>query len=223
MYAIKSIPVLYLEKPIRYKRYMYYTELLRRSRHENLIFCNHYPVITLGLQTKESSLLLSAEEIARRGIDIFAVKRGGDATAHEPGQIVIYPHIDLRSRKIALSDFVRTLLDITSESLNHVFGLRLQGDEKAPGLYTAAGEKVVSTGLEIRSGFSSSGLAINYKNDLSTFSVIHPCGYSGLRMQSILHLTGQTEKMHDPETEVKKKEFCRIWAERFIQSFSLYS
>lgn len=219
----QPISILYLEKPMRYGRYVRYTELLRRSRRENLVFCQHYPVVTMGVQTQASSLLLSAEDFARNAVDIVPVKRGGDATAHEPGQIVIYPHIDLRSRKIPLSDFVKAMLDITSESLDSVFGLKLRPDAKAPGLYTDAGEKVVSSGLEIRSGFSSSGVAINYSNELQTFSFIHPCGYPGLRMQSVLQLTGQAEKKHDPETDAKKKEFCRIWAERFIQSFSLYS
>lgn len=218
----KTILVLYLNRPMRYARYVRYTELLRRRRHENLVFCQHHPVVTMGLQTRPESLLLQPEDFKRHAVDLVKVRRGGDATAHEPGQIVIYPHVDLRARNIRLSDFVKAMLDITSYSLEQVFGLRLHPNPQAPGLYTERGEKVVSSGLEVRSGFSSSGVAVNYSNALKTFSFIHPCGYPGLRMQSVLQLLGRSEKKNDPETDEKKREFCQVWAERFIQSFSLY-
>ncbi|MBW7859242.1 MAG: lipoyl(octanoyl) transferase LipB [Leptonema sp. (in: Bacteria)] len=215
-----EIPVHILNQPMRYTRYQKYSNLLRQHRKENIVFCEHYPVVTTGIQTNPNSLLISSQEFAKRGIDLISVKRGGDATAHEIGQIVIYPHIDLRKRKINLTEFIRELFDISANTVLNIFGLRLFTDTEAPGLYNANGEKLVSLGVEIRAGFSSSGVAINYSNSLKTFSFIHPCGYSDLKMESLIK--PKSEKRNDLEIDSKKKEFCSLWADQFIHRFSLY-
>lgn len=215
-----TIPIHILNWPMRYSRYQNYSNLLRQHRKENIVFCQHYEVITTGIQTNPSSLLISSQDFANRGIDVVPVKRGGDATAHEIGQIVVYPHIDLRKRKIKLSNFIQEIFNISIDTALTLFNVRLVQNQDAPGLYAATGEKVVSAGIEIRSGFSSSGIAINYSNSLQTFSFIHPCGYSDLKMRSLIEQN--TQKKNDLEIESKKKEFCLLWADQFIQRFSLY-
>lgn len=205
---------------MRYTRYQNYSNLLRQYRKENIVFCQHYSVVTTGIQTNPNSLLISSQEFANRGIDLVSIKRGGDATAHEIGQIVIYPHIDLRKRKINLTQFIRALFDISANTVLNLYGLQLFKNTEAPGLYDINGEKLISIGVEIRAGFSSSGVAINYSNSLKTFSFIHPCGYSDLKMKTLIK--PKSEKKNDLELESKKKEFCLLWADQFIQRFSLY-
>ena len=215
------VPVHVFERPMPYRRYIQYADLLRKHRSENIVFCEHRPTITLGIQTKPESLLTEPASLSKQGVEVVAVKRGGDATAHEPGQIIVYPHIDLKQRQIKLSDFVSGIIDITGRVIESMFQLKLVPNPDAPGLYNTDGEKVVSMGIEIKKAFSSSGIAINYTNDLNTFSFIHPCGYHDLKMASIY--PGQSvEKKNDPKLQTKKKEFCKLWAGQFIQLFSLY-
>lgn len=209
-----------LDRPLAYARYVRYAGLLREQREERLVFCHHFPVITLGLQTRSDSVLFAPDVLAQKGIGVVPVRRGGDATAHEPGQIVIYPHLDLRRRGIRLSGFVKSLLDVTADLIRERFSIALQLKPGAPGLYAADGSKVVSAGIEVRRGFSSSGIALNWNNSLATFESIHPCGYPGLRMQSLTGLLQGREKKNDLTEESRKREFCRLWAERFSHSLS---
>src|SRR5689334_15183643 len=79
-----------------YQRQRMIVEAVIRGETGRLIFCEHPPVLTLGRLFREDSLLYSKEEIAKRGVDIQTVDRGGDITLHAPGQLVIYPILDLK-------------------------------------------------------------------------------------------------------------------------------
>jgi Lipoate-protein ligase B len=95
-------------------------------------------------------------------------------------------------------------------------------DPQMPGLYTEKNEKIVSMGIEIRKGFTSSGIAINYSNSLKTFDYIFPCGYKNLKMNSIKNLLIEQnptiKKIDDDEWNSKKIDFCKKWAEKFLKS-----
>lgn len=210
-----------------YARYERYNESLRTRRRERILFCHHPAVITMGVQTRADSVRSPQSLLAERGIELVRARRGGDVTAHEPGQLVVYPHIDLRRRGVRIADFVKGLLDVTAEVVSEEFGIHLRPDPAAPGLYAEDGSKVVSAGVGISKGFSSSGIALNWNNSLSTFAFIHPCGHAGLRMQSLAGLlarkgagtqSANPEKRSDLLDEARKREFCRLWADRFLQS-----
>ncbi len=204
------IPILHRDfltgATLDYARYVRFQERLRTRRRELLLFCHHPPVLTAGVQAKEASLVTSPAERERSGIPIVSVGRGGDYTAHEPGQCVIYPHLDLRARDLPISAVFRDWLALTADSVREVWGIELRSREEAPGLYTRDGAKIASIGLMFKSFFTSFGLAVNIANDLKTFAHIHPCGYADLNMTSVARETG------DPALTGR---FVDAWSRRF--------
>ncbi len=207
-------------KTIPHKKYIKLANYFRKKRKENIIFCDHFPVITAGIQTKKESFKIPENLIKEQNIDIEYIKRGGDLTAHEIGQIIIYPHIDIKKRKISIVKLINHIIEITKDLIFKEFQIKLSYKEDMPGLYTNDGEKIVSIGLEIRNGFTSSGIAINYQNDLKTFNYIYPCGYKHLKMNSIKNLLKNNDdlnsKFDDEIINKKKFDFCRKWSEDFI-------
>ena len=131
-------------------------------------------VITLGLNTPESQIL-AHETIAKEGIAIHRIERGGGATAHEPGQLVLYPIVPLgyfgdkgvRIFSARLEDSVIALLKN--------LGVSASKKCSAPGVFIGE-KKIAQLGFRVKSGVVLHGLAMNISNNLSTFSLIAPCG-----------------------------------------------
>ena len=171
--------------PLEYERYLRFQERLRKRRRELLLFCEHPALVTAGVQARPENLLSTEAQLTDEGVSLIRVGRGGDYTAHEPGQCVIYPHLDLKKRSWTVSDFFREMLMITSRCIQEIWQIKLESDTDAPGLYDPSGAKLVSIGIMFKSFFTSHGLAVNVSNPLDTFRHIHPCGYSELAMTSI--------------------------------------
>ena len=133
--------------------------------------------ITLGLRgEKEKDLSGTIENYRKKEIEIVAIKRGGQATLHSPGQLVIYPVMDLLQWKIRVRDFLSILEKITKETLKE-YGISAEKKENSAGLFTQKG-KIAFFGVHISSGVSQHGLAINVQNDLRLFDLIKSCGVS---------------------------------------------
>lgn len=184
--------IIRLHEPVSYPDYLALQTQLRAARRELLLVCEHPRTITAGVTFKEKSLHLDADSLKARGIDFFQVGRGGDVTAHEPGQVVFYPHIDLKLREKSISVFFNGLLASTSEALLEIFGIETETHKDAPGLYVAGGEKIASIGVQFKSFFTSHGIAINVSNDLFTFQGMDPCGDPGLKITSVSRILGKT-------------------------------
>lgn len=193
-------------RALDYKRYLELQELLREKRRELLLFCEHPKTLTAGVQAKPGSLLRPQAELLRHGIAHERIGRGGDYTAHEPGQCVIYPHIDIEKRGIPVSHFFAELLQITQISLRNVWSIQTITHESAPGLYTKDGAKIASIGIMFKRFFTSFGMAVNISNDLATFDWIHPCGDPQLRLTSIQALGGDPALL---------STFVRVWEGEF--------
>lgn len=163
---------------------------------ERVLFLEHYPVVTAGIKSKSASMLISADELSKRDIDFHDVGRGGDMTAHEPGQLVIYPHIDLKKRSLGLSDYFSLILSVTQESILSAFSIETVKHD-SPGLYVKNGAKLASIGIQAKSFFTTHGIAINIDNDLSTFDTIHPCGFPDLMMTSIAKQGADVARIDD--------------------------
>jgi lipoyl(octanoyl) transferase len=132
----------------------------------------HPPVFTLGQAGKREHVLAAGE------IPVVQVDRGGQVTYHGPGQVVLYPLLDLRRLGVG----VRELVDLIEQSLIDVladFGVSAARREGAPGVYVGAA-KIAALGLRVRRGCSFHGLAFNIDMDLEPFARINPCGYEGL-------------------------------------------
>ena len=135
------------------------------------------PCITLGLRgKKKEDLSWTAAEYKKKKIEIIDIKRGGQATLHSPGQLVIYPIMDLLQWKIRPRDFLVLLEKITQDTLKQ-YNILAEKQENSAGLFTGKG-KIAFFGIHISRGVSQHGLAINVQNDLKLFDLIRSCGVS---------------------------------------------
>ncbi|MFT3907468.1 MAG: lipoyl(octanoyl) transferase LipB [Steroidobacteraceae bacterium] len=148
----------------------------------------HDPVFTLGMNADRSHVLAAGD------IPVVQIDRGGQVTFHGPGQLVVYPLIDVRRAGLGVRDLV-TALERAVIAYAADFGARAECRANAPGVYVA-GRKLASVGLRIRRGGSYHGLALNVNMDLAPFGRINPCGYAGLQMTQLAALggTGQVEQ-----------------------------
>lgn len=137
----------------------------------------HPPVFTQGQNGK-------AEHILNPGsIPVIQVDRGGQVTYHGPGQLVVYPLIDLRRKKMNIRQIV-TLLEKSVIDVLADYHITAVAKREAPGVYVDH-KKICSIGLRIRKGCSYHGLAFNISMDLEPFSRINPCGFKQLEMTQL--------------------------------------
>ena len=148
-----------------------------------LLFVEHPPVFTLGRRGGRDHLLVSEEFLKTSAIAVVHVERGGDITYHGPGQQVVYPIIDLESRRIAVVDFVQALEEIMLlTAADH--GVAAGRNPVNRGIWVG-NAKLGSIGIALRKGISFHGLALNINVDLTPFSWIQPCGLKGVSMTSL--------------------------------------
>ena len=140
----------------------------------------HPPVFTQGLNGDPSHVLGAGD------IPVVQIDRGGQVTYHGPGQLVVYPLIDIRRAGLGVRDLVTALERAVIEYCASL-GIEAECRKNAPGVYVAGG-KVASVGLRIRRGASYHGLAFNVNMDLEPFQRINPCGYAGLQMTQLAAL-----------------------------------
>lgn len=152
---------------------------------DTVIVVEHEAVITLGVQKKLNKLLMSAEMIRAKGIDVVEIRRGGGPTAHNPGQLVIYPIINLIDRDLTISEYVLMLESMGQEILSQV---SVDADVKKgfPGLWVGD-RKIGSVGVRVSRGTTYHGIAINIANDLSIFEMFVPCGIEGVEITSAVN------------------------------------
>ena len=171
-----------------------------------------FPTITLGLRGGEGDLLLDKKSYAEKNISIVRVKRGGQATLHSPGQLVIYPVVDMKRAKMRVKDFILFVEDVTRKLCGSL-SIAVKKEEGGPaGLFTKKG-KLAFFGIHVSEGISQHGLALNVKNDLRLFSMIKSCGEAGRPHDKLSH--------YAPGFNLKKvfdlwfQEFLKLREERF--------
>ena len=152
---------------------------------DELWVLEHEPVFTLGMNADPAHLLAPGD------IPVVQVDRGGQVTYHGPGQLVVYPLIDLRRAGLGVRDLV-TALEQAVIATAAVFGIVAATRPGAPGVYVE-GAKLASVGIRVRRGASYHGAAINVDMDLGPFSRINPCGFEGLAMTQLAALGGPRE------------------------------
>jgi lipoyl(octanoyl) transferase len=148
-------------------------------------FLEHPPVFTLGMNAKPEHLLATGD------IPVVQIDRGGQVTYHGPGQLVVYPLLDLARARLGVRPLVEGIERAIVATLA-TWGIDAFGRRDAPGVYVGA-RKVASVGLRIRRGCSYHGLALNVAMDLGPFRRINPCGYAGLEMTQVSDLGGPSD------------------------------
>lgn len=148
---------------------------------DEIWFLEHPPVFTLGMNARREHL------IAPGDIPVVQIDRGGQVTYHGPGQLVVYPLIDLRRAGLGVRDLV-TALERAVIGYAAELGVAAAARAGAPGVYVGE-RKLASIGIRVRRGASYHGLAFNVNMDLAPFRRINPCGYAGLEMTQLAELT----------------------------------
>lgn len=157
-----------------------FTETRDAETRDELWFTEHPPVFTLGLNARREHLLAPGD------IPVVQIDRGGQVTYHGPGQLMVYPLIDLKRSGIGVRPLV-TALERSVVDLLAASGIESQLRPEAPGVYVD-GRKLASVGLRVRRGASYHGMALNVDLDLEPFTRINPCGYAGLEMTDLARL-----------------------------------
>lgn len=157
-----------------------FTETRSSLTPDEIWFTEHPPVFTLGLNASREHLLTPGD------IPVIQVDRGGQVTYHGPGQLMIYPLLDLKRAGLGVRDLV-TGLEQTVVDLLADFDIEAASRKDAPGVYVE-GRKVASVGLRVRRGGSYHGMALNIDMDLEPFSRINPCGFNDLEVTDLMAL-----------------------------------
>jgi lipoyl(octanoyl) transferase len=162
-----------------------FTDARDETTADELWVVEHPGVFTQGQAGKAEHILDAGD------IPVIQVDRGGQVTYHGPGQIVMYPLIDIKRLglgvKALVSGIEQAIIDVLSG-----YGVEAGRLENAPGVYVD-GVKIASLGLRIRKGRSFHGLAFNVDMDLGPFSRINPCGFENLQVTSLAALVGQVD------------------------------
>jgi lipoyl(octanoyl) transferase len=183
---------------------------------DRLLLLEHDAVLTLGRQASEAHVLARPRQLARRGIEVIRVERGGEVTYHGPGQLVAYPIIRLGDRGLLVRPLVEALeaamietcarLGVTAFRRDGHPGCWVEGDRGRPQ------RKIGALGLRIERGVSYHGIALNVDPDLRDFELIDPCGMPGLVSTSIAEELGRSA---EPPTTAAVERAGTIFAEAF--------
>ena len=162
-----------------------YTDARDEATPDALWVVEHEPVFTLGQAGRPEHVLRAGD------IPVLHVDRGGQVTYHGPGQIVLYPLLDLRRLKVGVKDYVCKVEQAMIDTLAD-WNIGAARREGAPGVYVGDA-KIGALGIRVRRGCTFHGLAFNVAMDLEPFRRINPCGYAGLQVTSLADLGGPSD------------------------------
>lgn len=200
-----------------------------------LLLMEHPPVLTLGRNASRANLLAPQDTLARKGIEVHEVNRGGDITYHGPGQLVGYPIFDLRGDlpgkrgpHLGPVDFVRLIEDILILTCKD-FRVQAQKVPKRTGVWTLPGgsipeKKIAAIGIHVSRGVTTHGFALNVTTDLRDFDWIVPCG---IHDRGVTSLEAEIEANTEPAANLANaadavaRNFGRVFARQILAVPSL--
>ena len=150
---------------------------------EEIWFLEHDMVFTSG---SSSSKKYDKDRIDN--IPLVKVNRGGKITYHGPGQLVIYPIINIKKRKLNIINYINLIEDICIKVFKKYSISLIKKKEKNRGLwvkYNNLEKKIIFIGLRYSKGVIHHGLSINFENNLKYFRKIDPCGLNNKEISSL--------------------------------------
>jgi lipoate-protein ligase B len=154
-----------------------------------LVLLEHPHVITLGRRGNRAHLNVSSDILEVMKIPVFHVERGGDVTYHGPGQMVVYPILNLKEYGYRMVRYIGQLEEIILRVLRD-FGIEGKRDPLNRGVWVE-GDKIASVGVAIKRWVSFHGFSLNSETDLKYFELINPCGLQGIKVTSMVEILGK--------------------------------
>jgi lipoyl(octanoyl) transferase len=175
----------------------------------HLLFCEHPHVYTLGKSGKEENLLITPEQLAEAGATFYRINRGGDITYHGPGQIVVYPIIDLENFFTDIHRYMRTLEESVIRTCAH-YDLKAGRIEGLTGVWIdfdhpETARKICALGVKTSRWVTMHGLAFNVNTSLNYFDHIIPCGIDDKAVTSLERELGFKQDMGQVEEKLKEE------------------
>lgn len=182
-----------------------------------LLFVEHDPVYTLGRSGKNGNMLMDAVQLRAKHAEYIQVNRGGDITFHGPGQLVVYPVIDMENFSLGVKDYVNDLEEVVIKSLS-AYGIKGQRLPGATGVWLDASaktaRKICAIGVRCSQYVTMHGFALNVNTDLDYFNYIHPCGFVDKGVTSMQKELGKEMDMQEVKNCVKNY-FIKIFGMEF--------
>lgn len=176
---------------------------------DRIVFCEHPHVYTLGRSGKANNLLVTEQQLQQIGASFYHIDRGGDITYHGPGQLVVYPLLDLERYGLGLKDYIYLIEEVII-LLCASYGIQAMRMEKATGVWldvnTSRARKICAIGVRSSRYVTMHGLALNVNTDLRYFSYINPCGFVDKGVTSL----AQELKVEVSMNEVKQRLADRL-------------
>jgi len=190
----------------------------KQPTQNQLLFCEHPPVYTLGKSGKSSHLLMSEAQLKAIDAEFYHINRGGDITYHGPGQITGYPILDLDNFKLSIKDYIFGLEEVIIRVLQHynIVAGRSKGetgvwlDVRNP----SKARKIGAIGARISQMVTMHGFALNVNTDLSYYNYIVPCGIVDKGVTSLQKELGNAVQMEEVQ-QLLLKEFSAVFEMRF--------
>lgn len=196
-----DIPLMDYKEALDLQRSLVDTKTSEIMGRDLILFLEHPPVFTLGRRGGRDHLLVDDATLRMRGVEVFHAERGGDITYHGPGQLVVYPVVDLKKRGFKVLEFVETLEEIMIRVAAD-WGIKARRNPKNRGVWIG-NKKIGSIGIAIRHGVSFHGIALNVNTSMDPFSWINPCGLRGVEMTSMQQALGREIVMEEVRNATK--------------------
>ncbi|CAN6919048.1 unnamed protein product [Brassica oleracea] len=178
---------------------------------DTVILLQHSPVYTMGTGSSEDYLNFDVKDAP---FDVYRTERGGEVTYHGPGQLVMYPIINLRNHEMDLHWYLRTLEEVVIRVLSSAFSIKASRLDGLTGVWVG-NQKVAAIGIRVSKWITYHGLALNVTTDLTPFNSIVPCGIRDRQVGSIKCLLEDGEhgdlRLIDIAHESLLKEFSEVF------------
>ena len=187
---------------------------LLRNIPDVLVALEHFPVYTVGKRQTVHNILSSPAELHELGAEVYRTERGGDVTFHGPGQVILYPILNLHDLKLGARKYVNGLEDVMIDAAK-AFGVAAKGRVCGQTGVWVGDRKLGAVGVKISAGVTSHGLAFNVNPDLSFFEHIVPCGIPD---KGVTSLHKEMEGMQVPDVNSVREQLIQSFMDVFCMS-----
>lgn len=167
-----------------------------------VLLLEHTPILTIGRRGGLNDLIVSEDFLEKQGIHVVKVERGGNTTFHGPGQLIMYPIIDLRLARLGVAEYIENLEEVMIRAASDL-GIRAERKPMNRGVWVG-NKKLGSVGIAIRRGISFHGFALNVNLNLKPFEWINPCGLKNIGMTSIEQELSRKVPMYKLQNIIKR-------------------